>query len=58
MARSLGYTPPTPPDSAAAAELDELVQALVTLYRGIAGSGMSSYMEAYTPSGPVSPSPR
>jgi serine/threonine-protein kinase len=34
--------------------MDELVQALVTLYRGVAGSGMSSYMEAYQPGGPES----
>ncbi len=29
--------------------MDEMVQALVTCYRGIAGSGMSSYMQAYVP---------
>jgi len=29
--------------------MDELVAALVTLYRGVAGSGMSSYMQAYVP---------
>ena len=29
--------------------MDEMVQALVTAYRGIAGAGMSSYMQAYVP---------
>src|SRR5438045_3541508 len=29
--------------------MDEMVQALVQVYRGMAGSGMSSYMEAYVP---------
>jgi serine/threonine protein kinase len=29
--------------------MDELVQALVQVYRGVAGSGMSSYMDAYVP---------
>jgi hypothetical protein len=29
--------------------MDELVQQLVQIYRGMAGSGMSSYMEAYVP---------
>jgi serine/threonine-protein kinase len=34
--------------------MDELVQALITVYRGAVGSGMSSYMEAYVPTGPES----
>jgi serine/threonine-protein kinase len=29
--------------------MDEMVQALVTIYRQVAGAGMSSYMEAYQP---------
>ncbi len=29
--------------------MDELVNALVAVYRGVAGSGMSSYMEAHAP---------
>ncbi len=31
------------------ASMDELVQALVAVYRTVAGSGMSQYMEAYQP---------
>lgn len=39
MARSLGYTPPTPPDTAARDELDDLVDALHDsgLLRALAG---------------------
>ncbi|MGZ8177231.1 DUF1641 domain-containing protein [Williamsia sp. SKLECPSW1] len=39
MARSLGYTPPTPPDTAASDELDDLVEALHDsgLLRALAG---------------------
>ncbi|GAA2062994.1 DUF1641 domain-containing protein [Williamsia deligens] len=39
MARSLGYTPPTPPDTGARDELDDLVEALhdTGLLRALAG---------------------
>ncbi len=43
MARQLGYTPPTPPDSQARAELDDLVEALhdAGLLRARAGGARS-----------------
>ena len=43
MARQLGYTPPTPPDSQARAELDDLVEALhdAGLLRALAGGARS-----------------
>lgn len=46
MARSLGYTPPTPPDTAAHDELDDLVRALHDsgLLRAAAG-GVRAYPE-------------
>jgi serine/threonine protein kinase len=37
--------------------MDELVQALVVAYRGLAGAGMSSYMHAHPVSGGHSPPP-
>jgi uncharacterized protein YjgD (DUF1641 family) len=43
MAASLGYTPPTPPDTAAQDEVDDLVQALHEsgLLRAVAGGARS-----------------
>ncbi len=43
MATSLGYTPPTPPDTAATDELDDLVDALheTGLLRALAGGARS-----------------
>ena len=37
--------------------MDELVSALVSIYRGVAGPGMSTYMEAFPHSSQATPSP-